>query len=795
MEGVQTPQAFSQLLDRGLQTSVTLATWCPTMDLLALLTTDGQLQLYRLNWQRLWSVTPESPISSVCWRPDGKQLAIGQTDGYVLLLNAEDGETQETAKIFETALVALTWRHSSVKTAPGNPLIPYEDRARRFFDPPLPPAPPHSLPTSAQFKHYKERLGDRSNGSWAPKLDVLGLLGCGSAAGEVALCGEGLLLLAKIPVVIGGSIHQLAMRGDLTELAVRWREGEENKGGAERLTMVDISSILRPDNQHALRMLCSYAADISQSLQTCRNVAWQMWKEWITVKTAMAEFKNTLDGLLKQHGVESNPQADLLLLVTMGEYTQPMEQFLMSAMGEPGLKKVARTVDASLSAIHALLVDRLQPEIEMFAFRLGELRGLAASPLKRKVLGLHCREVGASERSALGLVSQMEQFRDRLTVGAAQYRTFFSWLITALRRFPDDTVDTMMGYPLSHVDIVRAFLHTEFARSTLEPHLSTVGDPAECSPDRDLRLDAFDPGSYEDKPGFEHWKAGVEEEDDFFDSVVKLVQTQFDQEGMLDRGGWSEPLEALGVANGLLASGSGILQSINGMRQHVMRALIRPAAALSRAVREGPTPRNWKITDSLLLGFQGTSEGRMIPSGALNYTDDGALTLAVPCEVRNTPCLVSLSCRSSNSTTSDETTTRGDERVEVAVGVAALPAGVSVLDLGWYKNGALAVLLRKDDGPQLALVPNDAFERRNFTGRSLALDSGAPIVSLVGENGPLSAVLDFGEYRHRELPYKHIQLPLAVSATRGIGFVLTAQRRAILYDLEEDEEPEEEEEG
>jgi anaphase-promoting complex subunit 4 len=67
--------SFTQLIDKGTTTDVRLASWCPSMDLLALVTSDGQLALHRLNWQRLWSIAPDSPVTALCWQPDGKLLA------------------------------------------------------------------------------------------------------------------------------------------------------------------------------------------------------------------------------------------------------------------------------------------------------------------------------------------------------------------------------------------------------------------------------------------------------------------------------------------------------------------------------------------------------------------------------------------------------------------------------------------------------------------------------------------------------------------------------------------------
>lgn len=101
---------FTQLADKSLTADIKIATWCPTMDLLALSTADGQLCLHRLNWQRLWAVSPESPVTSLCWRPDGKVLACGYEDGYISLLDVENGETMQRGK-----MVAGTADH---RTAP-----------------------------------------------------------------------------------------------------------------------------------------------------------------------------------------------------------------------------------------------------------------------------------------------------------------------------------------------------------------------------------------------------------------------------------------------------------------------------------------------------------------------------------------------------------------------------------------------------------------------------------------------------------------------------------------------------
>ena len=67
--------SFSVLHDKPLTVEVVLGCWCPTMDLLALVTDDGQLVIHRLSWQKLWVACPDATITAMCWRPDGEGSA------------------------------------------------------------------------------------------------------------------------------------------------------------------------------------------------------------------------------------------------------------------------------------------------------------------------------------------------------------------------------------------------------------------------------------------------------------------------------------------------------------------------------------------------------------------------------------------------------------------------------------------------------------------------------------------------------------------------------------------------
>ena len=54
-------------------------TYCPSMDLVALVTTDLQVLIYRLNGQRVYGTTQKAGklrVESIRWKPNGLSVAV-----------------------------------------------------------------------------------------------------------------------------------------------------------------------------------------------------------------------------------------------------------------------------------------------------------------------------------------------------------------------------------------------------------------------------------------------------------------------------------------------------------------------------------------------------------------------------------------------------------------------------------------------------------------------------------------------------------------------------------------------
>ncbi|CZT51391.1 related to cyclosome/APC subunit Cut20/Apc4 [Rhynchosporium secalis] len=72
-----------------------LITYCPSMDLLALVTTDQQVFIYRMNGQRVYGAIQKADklgVESIRWKPNGQLLAIAWSDGSVRLVSTESSK-------------------------------------------------------------------------------------------------------------------------------------------------------------------------------------------------------------------------------------------------------------------------------------------------------------------------------------------------------------------------------------------------------------------------------------------------------------------------------------------------------------------------------------------------------------------------------------------------------------------------------------------------------------------------------------------------------------------------------
>lgn len=70
----QQGQSYSIIIEKGISKDIKYVTWCNVMDLIAIVTSDNVLHIYRISWQKVSTITPtdDRNINLVEWKPDGR---------------------------------------------------------------------------------------------------------------------------------------------------------------------------------------------------------------------------------------------------------------------------------------------------------------------------------------------------------------------------------------------------------------------------------------------------------------------------------------------------------------------------------------------------------------------------------------------------------------------------------------------------------------------------------------------------------------------------------------------------
>lgn len=93
----------------SLSSPIKLAEWSPKMDLVALtyLNSPETVELRRMDWTKVNSITLDSLAIAICFNPDGRMICIATSDNKLLLYNIEDSHVL-TSMIFYNEITTVT---------------------------------------------------------------------------------------------------------------------------------------------------------------------------------------------------------------------------------------------------------------------------------------------------------------------------------------------------------------------------------------------------------------------------------------------------------------------------------------------------------------------------------------------------------------------------------------------------------------------------------------------------------------------------------------------------------------
>ncbi|XP_074564602.1 anaphase-promoting complex subunit 4 [Curcuma longa] len=479
------PIPFQLQLDKPLPFQIKIAEWNPEKDLLAMVTDDSKVVLHRFNWQRLWMISPGKCITSLCWRPDGKVIALGIEDGSILLHDVENGKLLRSIKSHSVAVIYLNWEedsHAAMEDV-DNAFV-YEDRTSCFF----PPAPriPRMPGLGAGDAGFIDDYEDTFHELSTSPSQHFNVLSSGDKDGSICFSIFGIFPIGKINIhqlpiratlpnriatlqILNASIQKLALSKNLSQLIVlcfgelvedfvesksksiqRVEHFELQSSSVNRVSSVGLHCFVLKtsiflDRKNELHQIAQQASSIEDLVEVVRASLSVMSKHWSEAMHSFHEKFDPLSSLIVDHGLISTPQDEFLSVLFGARTSPPLHQFLANTLGEAGLKRVSKAVDCAGKELHSVIHEHLQPAVEIIGFRIAELRGLSRWRARYRVIGLDEKLIDNATEKAGMLLVQVERFSRILAIVLHLLQNFFNWVLRSIKILMSEPVDQVQS--------------------------------------------------------------------------------------------------------------------------------------------------------------------------------------------------------------------------------------------------------------------------------------------------------------------------------------------------------------
>ncbi|RUS78183.1 hypothetical protein EGW08_014042 [Elysia chlorotica] len=256
--------------EKQVASDIILMEWSPTMDLIALANANGEILVNRLSWQRVWLLPAyderqkQIQVSALSWRPDGKILAIGYTNGVFRLCEVEKGEIIREEMEVKDNITSLMWLEQSKSMCEGRQTYP-EDNSSTF------------LPQAQQQNSLY------SDSSVQKSQPPLGLLLVGTNTNKVHLYGYGVFHLCVLELSMDNASESLQVdcaiiSPDLSRLSLVVKSADPDDTSSVHVQTYDTALLVTRHEE--IRLLCSkYIMIISSDLEI-DLILTQMCQAW-----------------------------------------------------------------------------------------------------------------------------------------------------------------------------------------------------------------------------------------------------------------------------------------------------------------------------------------------------------------------------------------------------------------------------------------------------------------------------------------------------------------------------------
>lgn len=384
------------------------------MDLLATVFSNGVLICSRLlSLQEVWH-KQFTTIISICWRPDGKVLAVAD-ELNCTLHDVEDGKVLHTIESPQI-IASVSW--FQLEQESNQRAMQSECLLDKSF--------------SHQLAHEQTKLNVLiiSTREDITKFYALGLFYLGSMFKHD---------MSKISHV--SKTHLSACMRYLT--TVSGHNDEPNKAFAMRVVELDIFNKRGND----ILLVAKLYAKITDELEYLEDTLSAMTTSWTDVLAGLDSKLSSYCSRKAQRPDESGSgytflSADeLLQLLVLGFPSDNLEKFLTD-MSEKGLKKLNNAIEQTCLRVQNLIVKNAQKCCYHLHGDLNMLRGMSQSKERFQLIGLQPKPVIEAMRAVGSLVLKLTELQQVIDHSLKSTKSFFRWLISIACRMTNEQTNT-----------------------------------------------------------------------------------------------------------------------------------------------------------------------------------------------------------------------------------------------------------------------------------------------------------------------------------------------------------------
>lgn len=466
---------FRQTEDRHVSVEVSFMVWSPKMDLMALANVQGEVVLHRLSWQKVWTISAPADnvtVGTLAWRPDGRVLAVGYSNGTVCLRHIENADVLHEVDIQEK-VTSMNWVSQEFPEGElWSPGIYPEDNSVHYL-PKLEPLNKsyNSLPKG----HQEENVEDAKK---VKNQKELNLLVVGSGCGNVYLFAYGIFPSGSVILMhldIENKKRQVKSAMISQDLYTLWLvlEVSEEESETFHYYLVSIDTTLLASRHKELRLLALKYAELSSLLEYLNSTIQQMTEAWEDILMEMDDKLLKFAEEKKKQCGNSRPavsvSTDFLEMLLMGKASTELRLFLLHELTEKGLKKLGLSIESSYLSIQKL-VARLQNVGVSIVSHLSDLHGMSMWYDRFGVVGLTEKSLHEAVMAAGTFMLKASELHQVIDRSIKSLKAFFRWLYVVILRLGGDQPPAQETSKMTQHDFnfVAEFIRDNFDQLTLD---------------------------------------------------------------------------------------------------------------------------------------------------------------------------------------------------------------------------------------------------------------------------------------------------------------------------------------